>query len=137
MSRITGCLLMALAFAADTANDRLLVFDDPLRQDSADRVFGHADFNTGGNPLSPYVAIPPPTAKNLLRPHALAVDAMAICTWRIRSTTGCWRSTGRRRGVGPSSPRPSSPGPSPLPHRERREKSQKRFQAWAGVPLSR
>jgi DNA-binding beta-propeller fold protein YncE len=63
-------------YVADTANDRLLVFDDPLRRDSADRVFGHADFNTGGNPLSPYVAIPPPTAKNLLRPHAIAVDGM-------------------------------------------------------------
>jgi hypothetical protein len=44
----------------------------------------------------------------------------------------------RRR---PSSPRPSSPVPSPLPHREKREKNGGSLKiscfSWAGVPLSR
>jgi sugar lactone lactonase YvrE len=62
-------------YVADTANDRLLVFDDPLRRDTADRVFGHAGFAEGGASLSTYDVLPPPTAKNLLRPQALAFDA--------------------------------------------------------------
>jgi sugar lactone lactonase YvrE len=61
-------------YVADTANDRLLVFADPLRRDTAGRVFGHADFNTGGTPQSPYVATPPATARNLSRPRTLAFD---------------------------------------------------------------
>jgi sugar lactone lactonase YvrE len=63
-------------YVADTTNDRLLVFEDPLRRDSADRVFGHPDFATGGSPLSLFDATPPATAKGLLRPHALAFDAL-------------------------------------------------------------
>src|SRR5206468_2156149 len=74
-------------YVADTANDRLVIFTDPLRRNTADRVFGHSDFNAGGNPLSPYVTIPPTTARNLLRPRTLAFDGAGACTWRTRSTT--------------------------------------------------
>src|SRR5206468_12643681 len=70
-----------------------VIFTDPLRRNTADRVFGHSDFNAGGNPLSPYVTIPPTTARNLLRPRTLAFDGAGACTWRTRSTTGCCGST--------------------------------------------
>jgi len=62
-------------YVADTQNDRLLVFMDPLRDDTADRVFGHADFETGGTPGGTLEGFPQPTAARLLRPTGLAFDA--------------------------------------------------------------
>jgi DNA-binding beta-propeller fold protein YncE len=62
-------------YVADTANDRLLVFDEPLRRDTADRVFGHPDFDAGGAPPPLYDYTPPATAASLLRPRTLAFDA--------------------------------------------------------------
>jgi sugar lactone lactonase YvrE len=56
---------------ADTLNDRLLVFMDPLRDDTADRVFGRPDFTTGG---APSAGFPQPTASSLLQPTGLAFD---------------------------------------------------------------
>lgn len=62
-------------YVADTQGDRVLVFEDPLTDDVADRVFGHTSFDTGGDLLySPRPAIPP-TAGTLSRPVGLAVDA--------------------------------------------------------------
>jgi len=59
-------------YVTDTPNDRVLVFPDPLRNDSALRVLGHDDFTTGGaSEIDP----PPPTAARLLRPFDAAVDA--------------------------------------------------------------
>ena len=66
-------------YVADSPNDRLLVFNDPLRDDTADRVFGHAGFDTGAaGGLDPYYYgnVPPPTAARLLRPSGLAFDAL-------------------------------------------------------------
>jgi DNA-binding beta-propeller fold protein YncE len=64
-------------YVADASNDRILVFRDPLRDDTADRVFGHASFDAGGtrepNPEY-YGNVPPPTAARLLRPVSLAFD---------------------------------------------------------------
>jgi sugar lactone lactonase YvrE len=66
-------------YVADSQNDRLLVFEHPLRPLSgaeADRVFGHADFETGGvdSPVSSLTP-PPASATRLLRPTGLAFDA--------------------------------------------------------------
>jgi hypothetical protein len=65
-------------YVADTPNDRVLVFTDPLLDDTADRVFGHADFAAGGAVQPPptyYGNVPPPTAARLLRPSDAAIDA--------------------------------------------------------------
>jgi hypothetical protein len=76
-----GSLAVAAApagelYVADPGNDRVLAFANPLRDTTADRVFGHADFATGGV-LYPdyYYSLPPPTAANLLEPMGVAVDA--------------------------------------------------------------
>ena len=61
---------------ADSSNDRLLVFENPLSNAEADRVFGHDDFDTGGFNGSSASEVPPPaTATRLLRPTSLAFDA--------------------------------------------------------------
>jgi hypothetical protein len=60
-------------YVADPANDRVLEFLNPLQHPTADRVFGHADFATGGGNVG---IPPPPTASNLLAPMGVAVDAM-------------------------------------------------------------
>jgi DNA-binding beta-propeller fold protein YncE len=63
-------------YVADPGNDRVLEFRNPLRDTTADRVFGHADFNTAGFPYPDYYnPLPPPTAANLLEPMGVAVDA--------------------------------------------------------------
>jgi sugar lactone lactonase YvrE len=63
-------------YVADPGNDRVLEFRNPLRDTTADRVFGHADFTTGGFPYPNYYYLPPPpTAANLLEPMGVAVDA--------------------------------------------------------------
>jgi DNA-binding beta-propeller fold protein YncE len=63
-------------YVADPGNDRVLEFENPLRNGTADRVFGHADFTTGGFPYPDYYdPLPPPTASNLLEPMGVAVDA--------------------------------------------------------------
>ena len=63
-------------YVADSQNDRLLVFEDPLRNSEAGRVFGHPDFETGGFD-SPIIgpAPPPASATRLSRPTGLAFDA--------------------------------------------------------------
>jgi sugar lactone lactonase YvrE len=62
-------------YVADSSNDRLLVFEDPLRDTTADRVFGHSDFGAGGTaPL--HDKVPPASASRLLRPIGLAFDAL-------------------------------------------------------------
>jgi sugar lactone lactonase YvrE len=61
-------------YVADSPNDRLLVFADPLRNDVADRVFGHEDFAAGGSPSLQTLDHPPASATRLLRPTALAFD---------------------------------------------------------------
>jgi DNA-binding beta-propeller fold protein YncE len=64
-------------YVADSTNDRLLVFLNPLRDDVADRVFGHPGFDIPGVPLASEFGpspLPPPTAARLLRPTALAFD---------------------------------------------------------------
>ena len=62
-------------YVADATNDRLLVFENPLSDTTADRVFGHADFITGGTtPL--HGKVPPASASRLLRPTSLAFDAL-------------------------------------------------------------
>ncbi len=58
-------------YVADTGNDRLLVFMDPLRDDTADRVFGKAGFDSGGTADFDLQ----PTAARLLLPTGLAFDA--------------------------------------------------------------
>jgi len=60
-------------YVADSPNDRLLVFADPLHNDTAERVFGHEDFG-GGDPALPSRDNPPASARRLLRPTALAFD---------------------------------------------------------------
>lgn len=75
-----GWLAVAVApsgelYVADPGNDRVLEFRNPLRDTTADRVFGHADFATGGFPPNSYYPPPPPTAANLLEPLGVAVDA--------------------------------------------------------------
>jgi DNA-binding beta-propeller fold protein YncE len=63
-------------YVADPGNDRVLEFRNPPRDTTADRVFGHADFTTGGSPYPNYYApLPPPTAANLYEPMGVAVDA--------------------------------------------------------------
>src|SRR4029077_8073977 len=63
-------------YVADTGNDRVLEFRDPLTDTTADRVFGHADFTTGGAPYPDGVHVQPaPTAADLLKPMGVAVDA--------------------------------------------------------------
>ena len=62
-------------YVADPGNDRVLEFRNPLRDTTADRVFGHADFTAGGFPGSSYYLPPPPTAASLLEPMGVAVDA--------------------------------------------------------------
>jgi len=62
-------------YVADTTNDRLLVFEQPLKDDRADRVFGHPDFAAGGavpTGFSDY--FPLPDAARLFRPTGLAFD---------------------------------------------------------------
>jgi DNA-binding beta-propeller fold protein YncE len=59
-------------YVADPVNDRVLEFLNPLQDATADRVFGHADFVTGGVVVG---VPPPPTAANLLEPMGVAVDA--------------------------------------------------------------
>jgi hypothetical protein len=59
-------------YVADPVNDRVLEFLSPLKDATADRVFGHADFTTGGVVVG---VPPPPTAANLLEPMGVAVDA--------------------------------------------------------------
>jgi sugar lactone lactonase YvrE len=61
-------------YVADTQSDRILVFDNPLARSSADRVLGHAGFQTPGTSFSGIEPIPAPSAANLLRPIGLAVD---------------------------------------------------------------
>jgi sugar lactone lactonase YvrE len=66
-------------WVADAPNDRVLVFRDPLRDDTADRVFGHVSFDKGGvrEPDPDYYGnVPPPTAARLLRPAGLAFDSL-------------------------------------------------------------
>jgi DNA-binding beta-propeller fold protein YncE len=66
-------------YVADTPNDRVLAFADPLRDDTADRLFGQFDFSAGGElRLSPFYFgnVPPPTAARLLRPSSVAFDAL-------------------------------------------------------------
>lgn len=76
-----GRLAVAVApsgelYVADPGNDRVLEFRNPLQDTTADRVFGHADFTTGGSPYPDYYyPPPPPTAANLLEPMGVAVDA--------------------------------------------------------------
>jgi DNA-binding beta-propeller fold protein YncE len=60
-------------YVADTPNDRVLVFVNPLRNDVADRVFGAASFDTAGSLPE---RGPQATASRLLRPTALAFDAL-------------------------------------------------------------
>lgn len=60
-------------YVADPPNDRVLVFENPLRDHTANRVFGHADFATGGT-VSLYGKVPPASATRLLRPLGVAVD---------------------------------------------------------------
>jgi DNA-binding beta-propeller fold protein YncE len=60
-------------YVADPGNNRVLEFPNPLQDATADRVFGHADFTTGGLPFN--APPPPPTASNLLQPMGVAVDA--------------------------------------------------------------
>jgi sugar lactone lactonase YvrE len=63
-------------YVADPGNDRVLEFDRPLRSAVADRVFGHANFTTGGTPFpSLRGPLPPVTASTLHDPQAVAVDA--------------------------------------------------------------
>jgi DNA-binding beta-propeller fold protein YncE len=66
-------------YVADATNDRILVFHDPLRDDTAGRVFGHASLDAGGtfypNPEY-YGNVPTPTAARLLRPASLAFDVL-------------------------------------------------------------
>lgn len=62
-------------YVADPSNDRLLVFKDPLRDDVADRVFGHPSFDAAGTASAELGNNPPATAARLLRPTALAFDA--------------------------------------------------------------
>ncbi len=62
-------------YVADSTNDRLLVFENPLSDTMADRVFGHSDFAAGGtSPL--FGKVPPASAARLLRPIGLAFDAL-------------------------------------------------------------
>lgn len=61
-------------YVADSANDRVLEFRNPLRDATADRVFGQDDFATGGH-RDPYTPVPQPTAANLQGPMGVAVDA--------------------------------------------------------------
>jgi DNA-binding beta-propeller fold protein YncE len=76
-----GRLAVAVApagelYVADPGNDRVLELENPLRDTTADRVFGHAGFTTGGFPYPDYYyPLPPPTASNLLQPMGVAVDA--------------------------------------------------------------
>jgi sugar lactone lactonase YvrE len=63
-------------YVADPGNDRVLEFRNPLTDTTADRVFGHADFTTGGVPYPDGVHVQPaPTASDLLKPMGVAVDA--------------------------------------------------------------
>ena len=65
-------------YVADSTNDRLLVFVDPLHDDVADRVFGQPGFDVPGVPSASEfrpAPLPPATAARLLRPTALAFDA--------------------------------------------------------------
>jgi DNA-binding beta-propeller fold protein YncE len=63
-------------YIADPGNDRVLELRDPSRDTTADRVFGHAGFTTGGFPYpNYYLPLPPPTAANLYEPMGVAVDA--------------------------------------------------------------
>jgi DNA-binding beta-propeller fold protein YncE len=62
-------------YVADTSNDRLLVFENPLADDTADRVFGHSGFGVGGAAITPFDTGPQPTAATFLRPMGLAFDA--------------------------------------------------------------
>jgi sugar lactone lactonase YvrE len=66
-------------WVADATNDRVLVFRAPLRDDTADRVLGHASLDEGGvrQPDPDYYGnVPPPTAARLLRPADLAFDGL-------------------------------------------------------------
>lgn len=77
-----GRLAIAVApagelYVADPGNDRVLEFENPLRDPTADRVFGHAGFTTGGSPYPDYYnPLPPPTAAKLLQPMGVAVDSV-------------------------------------------------------------
>ncbi|HEY0514127.1 MAG TPA: NHL repeat-containing protein [Thermoanaerobaculia bacterium] len=63
-------------YVADPGNDRVLEFQNPLADTTASRVFGHADFTTGGVPYpGPFSSLPTPTASNLVEPMGVAVDA--------------------------------------------------------------
>lgn len=63
-------------YVADPQNDRVLVFERPLRSARADRVFGHQDFETGGfDPIFGSTPPPPASPTRLLRPTSLAFDA--------------------------------------------------------------
>jgi len=63
-------------YVADPPNDRLLVFVNPLRNDMADRVFGHASLDDHGVRESAEIGGPPANATRLLRPTALDFDAL-------------------------------------------------------------
>lgn len=64
-----------LSDRASRDQHRLLVFENPLSDTTADRVFGHADFTPGGTtPL--HGKVPPASASRLLRPTSLAFDTL-------------------------------------------------------------
>lgn len=62
-------------YVVDSPNDRLLVFADPLHDDTATRVFGHADFDAGGAMAPLDVNTPPASPSRLFRPSTAAIDA--------------------------------------------------------------
>jgi sugar lactone lactonase YvrE len=63
-------------YVADPGNDRVLEFRNPLKDRTADRVFGHAGFATGGFHPDGFHPLPPADAANFLRPEGVAVDAL-------------------------------------------------------------
>src|SRR5262249_47161362 len=77
-----GRLAVAVApdgdlYVADPGNDRVLEFRSPLKDRTADGVFGHASFATGGFPYPDYFhPLPPASAASLLEPQGVAVDAL-------------------------------------------------------------
>ena len=81
-------------YVADTDNNRVLEYNTPLSNATADQVFGQGGkFTTSAATSTPPTAVPP-TSICAIRLGSRRI-AREISTWRMKATTACLSSTPR------------------------------------------